>query len=280
MQNYYKKFTNYIISNYDITDKNVIKKYSHSARVACLMILLAKRLNLSKEDVVLAFKIGLFHDLGRFREIVRNKDKDKAFNNLTFDHGAYSNKVLFNDGLIKEFDVSEDDYLLIRKALYYHNKKDLDDNLDEREELFCKMIRDMDKLDILYIRSGGDNLSSSIMDNMDMVALNYQNNVKRLKFEVEPNLKLLDNYLKDETIHIKDIISKGNTDSTIFYLSFIKDLYFDESFDIAINNGYLGRLLSIIDVDDDKKELFNELLVKIKERKKKDVREKIRSYTS
>ena len=98
MQDYYNKFTNYILSNYDLTDKNVIKKYSHSARVSCLMILLAKRLNLSKEDIILAFKIGLFHDLGRFREIVRNKEQQCAFNNLTFDHGAYSNKVLFHKG--------------------------------------------------------------------------------------------------------------------------------------------------------------------------------------
>ena len=81
-------------------------------------------------------------------------------------------------------------------------------------------------------------------------------------------------------INIKDIKSKGDTDSTIFYLSFIKDLYFDESFDIAINNGYLGRLLSIIDVDDDKKELFSELMEKIKERGKKNVREKVRSFSS
>ena len=276
MRNYYEKFTNYIVNNYDLKDKNIINKYSHSARVACLMILLAKRLNLPMEDVTLAFKIGLFHDLGRFREVERNKDKERVFNNRTFDHGAYSNKILFNDGLIREFDVRKEDYLVIRKALYYHNKKDLDDNLTEREELFCKMIRDVDKLDILYNRTGGSLLPNNLLDN---IVLNDDNksDKKRLKLKAEPNEVLLNNYFNDETIDIKNIISSGDSDSTIFYLSFIKDLYFDESFEIAINNGYLGRLISFIDVDESKRELFNDLLNKIKERTKRNVREKVQS---
>ena len=271
MDNYYEKFMKYVMSNYDITDYNVAEKYFHSMRVATLMIVLAKKLNLAKEDIKLAFQIGLFHDLGRFHEIERNKDKERKMNNLTFDHGAWSNKVLFNDGLIKEFDINEDDYLVIKKALYYHNKKDLDDNLTERELLFCKMIRDMDKLDIIYLRSGGEELVSSIIKKP--IALKEKGH---LKFSNEPNPILLENFMNDQSIHIKDIKSK--TDSAIFYLSFIKDLYFEESFDMAINDGYLGKLLGIIDVDDDKKELFKILLEKVRERKIKDVREKVRTY--
>ena len=146
-----------------------------------LMIDLALRLNLSDEDVRLAFHIGLFHDLGRFREVVRSN----KFNNLTFDHGAYSNKILFNDDFIHEFNISENDYLTIKKALFFHNKKDLNSNLSSREELFCKMIRDMDKLDIITV----------------MIPKNI------LSFTKKQNKKVLSNYFMDQTIDLKDVKS-------------------------------------------------------------------------
>ena len=89
MDKYLEYFTNYVYKNYDMNDNLINKKYYHSLRVAKLMIILAKKLNLSNEDIELAFKIGLCHDLGRFQEVVRNGQ----FNNQIFDHGAYSNKI-------------------------------------------------------------------------------------------------------------------------------------------------------------------------------------------
>ena len=154
MESVIGKYSKYVKDNYDLDNPLIKLKYDHSIRVASLMIYLANRLKLNSDDIILAFYIGLFHDLGRYREVVRSN----TFNNLTFDHGAYSNKILFNDGIIKNFDIKEEDYLVIRKALYYHNKKDIGKDLNERELLFTNMIRDVDKLDILDIRSKGKKL--------------------------------------------------------------------------------------------------------------------------
>lgn len=254
MESYLKVFSNYIEDNYDMNDKNIREKYEHTLRVASLMVNLSMKLGLNNNDIILAFKIGLFHDLGRFREIVRNKEKERKFNNLTFDHGAYSVKILYNDGLINYFDVNKEDSLIIKKALYFHNKKDLSDNLSEREELFCKMIRDVDKLDLLYIRSQKRKLS--LKENVTEIVLN--------------------NYLNDETIDIKNL--SNDSDRVVFYLSFIKDLSFDESFSVAINNGYLDKLLSIFVVSEEKKGLFDELLYKLYERNRKDTSKKVQLY--
>ena len=254
-KSYLDEFTNYVKSNYNLNDSVIYEKYEHTLRVSTLMTYLALKLDMLNDDVLLAFKIGLFHDLGRFREVVRNKDKDRKLNNLTFDHGAYSVKILYNDGLINKFDINKEDDLIIKKALYYHNKKDLELNkLNERELLFSQMIRDMDKLDLLYIRS----------------------KKRKLLLKEDVNDIVLNNYFNNKTINIKDL--KNDSDRVVFYLSFIKDLFFDESFDIAINSGYLEHLICLFNIDEEKRVLFEELLNKLKERKDKYVREKIRSY--
>ena len=55
-------------------------------------------------------------------------------------HGEYSVKVLFEDGLIRNF-IQEECYdEIIRKAVYNHNRAHIEPNLTEKEELFCKII--------------------------------------------------------------------------------------------------------------------------------------------
>lgn len=235
MENDLDKFSNYVLNNYDINDKLIKEKYLHSIRVSMLMIDLALRLNLSDEDVRLAFHIGLFHDLGRFREVVRSRE----FNNLTFDHGAYSNKILFNDGLINEFDIKSNDYLTIKKAVFFHNKKDIPVSLNEREELFSKMIRDIDKLDIINVV-----LTKGV-----------------LLFTKKHNSVVLANYFNNEKIDLKNL--KSSTDRVILYLSFLKDLYFEESKEMAIERGDLNKMIRGIPVSIENKELFNHLVSKV-----------------
>ena len=237
MSNYIEYFTNYIINNYDINDDLIVLKYYHSLRVAWLMVMLSKKLNLSEEDTNLAFKIGLCHDLGRFYEVVRNG----KFNNRVFDHGTYSNKILYNDGFINYMDINE--HLLFRKAIYCHNKKDLADNLNNRERLFANMLRDVDKIDILRIRLA-----------------NYH-----YEFKTDPTLVVLYNYMNDLNIDLHDIHNKS--DSTILSLSFIKDLCFDESLDLLLDNNFLDNLINKIYIEENKLDIFNSLINKLKERR-------------
>ena len=239
MNNYIEYFTNYVKDNYDINNDLIVKKYYHSLRVAYLMAILANKLGLPDEDVLFAFKMGLCHDLGRFYEVVRNG----VFNNKIFDHAAYSNKILYNDTFIKYMRIDED--VLFRKAIYFHNKKDINCDLNSREKLFINMLRDADKIDLLAIRTKG----------------------RELSFKNNPTSKVLDNYMNDLTIDIKDI--NGPSDSIILYLSFIKDLSFDVSFDIFMSEGYFNELLKIINVDMEKKNDFNKVINKMEERRGK-----------
>lgn len=239
MNNYIEYFTNYVFDNYDMDNELISKKYYHSIRVAKIMVLLASKLNLSDEDIMLAFKIGLCHDLGRFHEVVRNG----KFDNRAFDHGTYSNKILYNDSFINYMNI--DEHLLFRKAIYFHNKKDISDDLTKREELFVKLVRDADKIDIIGLRGEG----------------------KRLLFDVAPTDIVLNNYIYNKSIDIHDIHSKADT--VLFFLSFIKNLYYDVSFDLAVCGNYLDRLLDIIDVLDERKDEFRKVIDNLNERRGK-----------
>ncbi len=254
MDNFLQIFREYIHSNYDMSNELICEKYNHSIRVAILMQMLSNKLKLTDEEYQIAFLIGLVHDLGRFREVERSQ----KFNNLSFDHGAYSNKIMFNDGLIESFKVNPRYYLIIRKALYFHNKKDLTGPMTEEEELFAKMIRDADKLDILYIRSLK----------------------KHLLLDSEPTEKVKEDFLHDRSIDLHDMKLKGKADSILLYLSFIKDLYFDESYELAVILGFLHDILNIIDVKEGYEDLYRELIAKVEERGKKDARIKVRSLES
>lgn len=248
MEEYLGIFTKYIKDNYDTDNQLIRLKYFHSLEVAKLMLKLGKDLELNEEDLNLAFFIGLTHDLGRFYEI-KNKGR---MNNLTFDHGAYSVKILYNDNLINRFNINESNSLIIKKALYFHGKKDINKNVNEREALFCNLLRDADKLDILRVVS----------------------EAKR-EFNELPTGYFIRNYMNDLNLDLH--FRKNRSDSVILYLSFIKDLFFNESYNYAIENKVLDNFIKMIDVSSDNQKLFDILVNKVKKRGEENVREKVRT---
>lgn len=237
---YWELFSNYIKENYDLNDKLILAKYEHTKRVANLMVLLANRLNLDSNEMCLAYLIGLFHDLGRFYEAT----EFKAFKNISFDHANYSNKILFEDNFIEKFNIPDSLYEIIKKAVYYHNKKELVDDLKPLEELFCKMIRDIDKIDIIRV-----------------VSELYEE-----EFTTTPKFELMDLYLNNKPIDLRLIDNKS--ERTLLRLSFMKNLYFDKSKDILEKTGNINRYLSKVKVSLELQELFDFLVSKINEEEK------------
>lgn len=136
-----KIFEQYI-SKFNLNNEKVRWKYLHSYRVAFLMEELARKLKLSKNEIIVAYILGLFHDIGRFPQL----DKYDSYNDLNIDHGDLGYKILKEDRLL--------DTVLDRKTLEevafgvkYHNKYEVDSKYDSIT--YIKMIRDCDKLDIL-----------------------------------------------------------------------------------------------------------------------------------
>ena len=142
-----KEFKEYV-KKYDIKNKKVKLKVRHIEAVSNIAKQLAKNLKLSEEDIQLATLIGLLHDIGRFEQIrIYNTFVDKE----SVNHGELGVKILFEDGLIRNF-IEDDSYdKIIKTAILNHNRNLKDIKVsNDRELLHTKIIRDSDKVDIVY----------------------------------------------------------------------------------------------------------------------------------
>jgi len=139
-------FDNYV-SAFDMDDDMIKLKYDHTFRVCEQSEKISESLNLNEEDTHLSYLIALLHDIGRFEQSMAYK----TFNDSkSVDHAELGCQILFDKGLIREF-IEEDSYdEIIRKAIMYHNKYSIPNGLDEREMMHAKIIRDIDKIDIMY----------------------------------------------------------------------------------------------------------------------------------
>ena len=121
-------------------------KEVHTGRVTSIAVELAEHLRLSAHDVQLAEIMGLFHDVGRFRQFTLYRTFNDA---VSEDHAALGLKVLDELPFLSRL-VPEDE-ALVRFSILNHNKKVIAPTEDVRELFFARLLRDADKLDIFRV---------------------------------------------------------------------------------------------------------------------------------
>ena len=219
IENAYKEFDKYV-SNYNPNNPRIKLKINHIKRVAKNSRKIAENLNLSFEEINLAEIIGLFHDLGRFEQVrISNTFSDK---NSNINHAELSNKILFEDNLIRNYIESNKYDNLIKTAILNHNRKKIENGLSDKELLFSKIIRDADKIDISY---------TSTID--DFKAMFWYTNFN----QKEINSVIVNQIEQHELINYNTI--KNNADQIPIFYAYIFDLYFDISLKTIAENKYL-----------------------------------------
>ena len=239
------------IKKYDINDKDVNYKYYHSYRVMDNMELLAKNMSLPQYDIYLAKCIGLLHDIGRFEQTTKYHN----YNDFKFDHGNYAEKVLREENLLKNFEIKEEDYEVVYKAIKNHNKFAIEEGLTNREMLFAKMIRDADKLDILYA-IGNDAMK---------------------KIFVQDDSEISE-YIKEDFFKNKILMNKEDStrsDRIIIKFGFVYDINFNITLEIIKENKYYEKILKRLNDKEKYAPYLEHTLNYIDERIKKYVRKKI-----
>lgn len=211
-------FENYI-KNYDMNDKLIYLKYHHTYRVAKNSKEICKSLNLDEENTKLAYLIAMLHDIGRFLQAKIYH----SFNDLeTTDHADLGCKILFEDEIIRDF-IEDDKYdEIIKKAIKYHNKYEIGE-CNEIELLHSKIIRDADKIDIIY---NAVELGHIKMDEDD----NEISDIVKEQF--------------DKRIPIKNKWENKNNDAIVTMIAFVFDLYFKYSFNYIKDNKFMDKMLA------------------------------------
>lgn len=213
--------------NYDLSNDNIERKQQHSLRVMEISKDISIEIGLSKTDVELAQLIGLLHDVARFEQYTQYK----TFSDTnSFDHGDYGLLILKKD--IRNY-IEIDEYDdIIKKAIRNHNKFELEPGLTQREELFAKIIRDADKLDILY-------------EATDMFWKNEIESIENSKIEdvIYKSIKEHRQFKRGKTVY-------KNINSVLLIIAFIFDINFKYSFQVIQRNGYINKILDRFEIKD------------------------------
>lgn len=216
------------VKQYDMTDSDILYKYNHTYRVCNHIKNICDSINSNEERKNLSYLIALLHDIGRFYQ-------DKIFNtyieNGKFDHGDYGVKLLFEDGLIRKFIETNKYDKLIRLAVKNHNKYAIEDGLSEEELIYCKLVRDADKLDIFN-------------NAINIGKINHRENDYSNISE-----KVNEDFYAHKMINLK--YRETNNDSMIVLMSQIYDLNFIYSYKYLRNNKVTDKIY--IDIKDKEK---------------------------
>ena len=225
-------------TNFDI-------KYEHSLRVADLCVKIAASIQLEGEEQELAHLAGLYHDIGRFKQLVEYN----TFNDsLSVDHAAYSVEVLKDKGFV-DF-LSETNKNKILMAIQLHNKFELPKESETNQLLYARILRDADKLDILK------------------VITDYYTNPKAapnhtLTWEM-PKGGLVSPVVARQVLN-GSLVSKtdvaNETDIKIMQLSWVYDLNFKPSFKMLVEKRYLEKIYSTLPKNDTVIQIYRKVKV-------------------
>ena len=230
MQNYMKSF----YSDNEEVQRGILVKENHTGYVTSNCVELAKDLNFSKHDSELAEIIGLFHDVGRFRQY----SIYKTFNDAdSEDHADLAIKVIEELDFFKK--IPAVDYEIVKFAIQQHNKKNIAPCTDERKNLFAKVIRDADKLDIYRVLE-----PFLAQENVDKMP-NFIKNKGNLIADVSPDF--VENFVTGKQADYRKIRTNG--DRKIVRLMWIYDINFSWTMKKILERGYIEKIVQNLPQD-------------------------------
>lgn len=212
-----EEFLKYV-DKYDNNDKEILLKRRHTLRVMELSEEIAKSLNLSEEDVELAKLCGLLHDIGRFTQI---RDFNTYNDLVSLDHGDLGAEILKKDNYINKFTNKNQDNII--KVVKYHNKYKIPKTLSEKNRLLTKIVRDADKIDILFL----------------FVNKETYNNIEYTSVSKEVYNDILNKRL------VRNVNVKTSADEIVREIANIFDISYKKSFEIIKERDYVNKIFKI-----------------------------------
>jgi len=214
---YVGKFYKWNTKENEKYNKNIKLKEIHTYKVYNNIIKIGKFLNLSKEHKNIAKTIALFHDIGRFEQLKRYGTYN---DNNSINHGLLGVQILESENVLEKLNNTEQE--IIKKAILFHNAKNLQCDLNNNELFFCKIIRDADKLDIYrviyeYLMENKETRDRTVIGEVNEDTEEYSKDVVKSIFEN----KIFDNN-NVKTINDK----KLSMLSWVFDINFLATLYY------------------------------------------------------
>ena len=238
-----KAFEGYVAA-YDPADPKIALKVEHTYRVAELAEGIAADEGLDAEDIDLTWLCGLLHDIGRFEQVRRYGTFSDA---RSESHAALGVRVLLDEGHLWDFvDREEGDgqcagglepaegaaalSRFIATVVGTHSDYRLPEGLDARTRMFCDILRDADKVDIL--KAVGEADISQVLD----VPLS-----EILAGDISPAVR--DAFYGHRTV--KRAERSTPTDIVVSYPCLLFEVVHTYGLRVACEQGYVWKLLGL-----------------------------------
>lgn len=233
-KNWFTHYTQKVIDKYPDLSENIEIKVDHCWKVSAEIVGLARHLELPENDVLLAETIGLFHDVGRFRQYVRYQTfSDSKSQN----HAELALDVLQEHKVLN--DLSNEEQEVIQKAILNHSRAEIIPDENERVIFFSKLIRDADKLDIWRLIT-------------EYYMIKEQKENKTLQLELPDENAVTDEVL--EAILNKQVVLKESmktlNDFKLLQIAWLFDLNFLYSIQRVYEKGYLNKIFHSLPQND------------------------------
>lgn len=235
------------VSHYNSKEEKVRLKIEHTYRVSVLCEEIARSLELPGEDVDLAWLIGLLHDVGRFEQL---KNYGTFIDSESIDHAHYGADILFRQGRIRDYIADGEEDKLIETAVRFHSAYRIPDDLDVRTKLFCNIIRDADKIDILKV---------NVEFPLEEI---YNVSTKELR-EGQITAEVMDSF--DNEHAVLRNLKKTAADNVVGHISLVYELVFPISLGIVKEQGFLDKLMNFESDNEETRKQFAHIREKMKE---------------
>ena len=239
LDNLKKWFDSYVAGFYGddkFLNDNIELKDVHSKAVCEEMAWLTEKLDLTDNQKRIAEAVGLLHDVGRFRQFAQYR----TYRDVTScNHSALGVQVICEEKLLDGIDAKERSY--IETAVRLHGEKELPDDLDDQTLLYCRLIRDADKIDIYRV----------VIDYYQQYLDDPDNFNLELEVPDEPwySQQFVEHLLKAERIDYEKM--KTFNDVKLLMLSWIYDMNFLPTLERIKQRGFLGKVIDFLPQNED-----------------------------
>lgn len=205
-------------------------KEEHTFRVCAAIERIASGLGLLENDCRIAHVTALFHDLGRFPQY----QKYRTFRDPDSDnHAKLSLWELNRHRVLHTLNFAERQ--VISRAIFFHNRLHIPDNLDPKTILHCQLIRDADKVDILRVMSEHFQMAESLRNPVVTLGLGADTHVREEVYRMLLNERIMDVTKLKTTNELK-----------VLQMSWVFDINFRPTLEIIRERDNIGILAATL----------------------------------
>jgi putative nucleotidyltransferase with HDIG domain len=233
---WFEEYTTGFINGNPESDTNVKLKKNHTSRVRDIIIDLGKAIALHEDDISLAEACAILHDIGRFEQYKR--------------YGTFSDAKSENHAALGVMIIREHDALagfpdkckdIILQSVGCHNMPAIPSGFNPGSIEFLKLIRDADKIDILYI-----------VTDYYMTAASGTNKVLELHLPDTETIsdEVFNPLASGRIAQVKNLRSLN--DFKLYQMGWVYDLNYRRSLEIVKERQYLERLRKALPAESDR----------------------------